>query len=87
MSHPQTIQTILFSNQKTGRLFMMNLAKNKAIQIPVDAEYSLVDLGFDVQKLEDKLMKKIVKNVRAGKYPIDTDLSSIVEDYHPEYLL
>jgi len=83
--NPKTIQMIMFTNKKTNRSIC--ISKHKAVYIAVDGVYSLIDLGFKQIFLEDRIMKKIIKNVRKGFYPDDVSLATLLQTFHPEELL
>jgi len=84
----KTLQLLAFENKKTGKLWLFNLETNGAIFIRAGTTfYDLSQLGFKRITVEEKLLKKIVKNVRAGNYDPKTDLNELINIYHPEDLL
>ena len=83
-----SLQLVVFENEKSGKLWLFNLHTNGAVFLRSGTTFGdIAVLGFKRIRVDEKLLKKVIKNVRAGKYDPETDLNKLMSTYHPEVLL
>jgi len=69
------------------RPYLVNLIEGKATIFPKKTENALKRTGFERVYMSPEIIKIVLRHIRKKFYPVDTDVRTIVRDFHPEELL
>jgi len=87
MNEMKYIQLVTFRNTATNTYWLFNLELKTAVYLRGSNLKEFFKLGFEAVDIPSKIMGKVVKNVRTGFYPSDTNLKTLLLDFHPELFL